>query len=206
MQLMSAFKTTVEECSGVPLSQKECKKCLAMTLDKLIPLLKYKKKELCLCANGISDFSEKLQYLEHDKFESLIDLTVYENDKDPFVCVLSAESEAFPSHDIEKDSTSDNSDYLWDFFKLLHVPSPFRIFLARTTMYREHEKLDRVKTLQDRLQSFTEMYNQTCLSDGDKIFTIVLPTAKKHYSHVECRGYQRINGILGDVLNPGGRP
>ena len=62
----------------------------------------------------------------------MLDVAVYVGNKDPLSAIWTAESEGFAGHNLASHATSETSDYGWDLFKLLQVPSPRRLFVMRT--------------------------------------------------------------------------
>jgi hypothetical protein len=88
---------------------------------------------------------------------------------DPVWPVLTIESEG-AVHDVTKSSHSGTCDYLWDFFKLLQVPSPLRLFFARTS-------LSRVRLLERRLDALARAY-APARRPRDEVFAVVFPAAR----------------------------
>ena len=163
----------------MPLPQKAVKPALIVAVDKLVGIAYGKQNPLpWLCASGISRFGaeDKVQNTRPYAREYMLDVTVYRGDSDPYTPLATAESEAYAEHEARDSSSSDTSDYLWDFYKLLQVPSPLRVFIARV------RGIERCKVLERRLEQFCTKYYCQCLSEGDRVFTLVLPMDQQNYA------------------------
>ena len=71
--------------------------------------------------------------------------------------LLTMESEVYPRHGVKGDVDGDN-DYAWDFFKLLWVPAPRRLFVARVGTRDGVPGSRRRETLQASLDALTAEY------------------------------------------------
>ena len=69
-------------------------------------------------------------------------------------------------------STPEDSEILWDLFKLLQVPSPIRIFMNLCT-----EKNRRIDLLERKIKSMVDMYRQTPRT-WNETFSVVFPGGK----------------------------
>ena len=67
-------------------------------------------------------------------------------------------------------SDSSNDGYLWDLYKLLQVPSPVRVFIARHAQVG-HPELQR--RIADVVLAYAPRY-----STDDRIFSVLFPTAR----------------------------
>jgi hypothetical protein len=193
-QVAAEFREAMA-CLGlpVPLSQRDVKLPVVVTVDRLIGLA-YEQEQPAprLWANRIDlpDPAGALRFTQHFKLESMVDVVVYRGYADPFVPLATAESEAYCQHPIDESSCSENSDYLWDLFKLLQVPSPLRLFVARVS------GLDRCRVLERRIGHIVSCYAE-CYRSGDRIFSIVLPTSARHFEPIRCFGW-----VKGGTLEP----
>src|SRR5262245_4274143 len=112
---------------GPPLSRRDVKGPVVLTVDALVGLAYGQEAPLPrLYANRVElpETSGLLRFTRHFRLESMLDVAVYRGDFDPYVTLATAESEALSEHDVEAGSWSETSDYLWDLYKLLQVPSP----------------------------------------------------------------------------------
>lgn len=100
--------------------------------------------------------------------ESMLDVTVFRNDSDPYQTLLTMESEAYVAKPPSPTCTSDNNALLWDLYKLLQVPSPVRVFLTRH-LPRHHD------TILCHVGRLVESY-RSAYRPGDEILAIVLPS------------------------------
>jgi hypothetical protein len=158
---------------------------VVLTVDALIGLAYGKEQPLpCLYANrvNIPKATKLLEYTQHRREESMLDVAVYRGISDPYSPLATAESEASSNHEIRESSGSEASGYLWDLFKLLQVPSPLRLFVTRTS------RLERCRTLERRVRDLIGCYSDY-FRDDDRIFSIVLPTAAREFESFRCYGW-----------------
>jgi hypothetical protein len=178
----------------LPLDQKSVKRVVVLSADSLIRNLTPKKEpKPCLYATrtALYRLARKLRHVTYCEKECIVDVAVYAGKKDPYDTLITAESEAFADN-IKKSSTSENSDYLWDFYKLLQVPSRVRLFVARIRTQRKFE------ILKDRINWLIRCY-QNNLREGDRVFSLVLPTARRDCGSICIQGWQRTKGKLRPV-------
>ncbi len=116
----------------------------------------------------------------------MVDMTVYAGNIDPYETLVTAESEAYADN-IHRSSNSFDSGYLWDLYKLLQVPSRLRVFVARIATP------GKCKILEDRIEWVIKCYGRN-LREGDRIFSLVLPTARRDCGPIRVYGWMRIKG------------
>ena len=168
-----------------PLDQSSVKPVVIFTVDLAIGLRYGQLKPLpWLMANRteISETAAVLLNTRHYPRESIVDVAVYKGETDPYETLATAESEAWCQHEASSTSTSDSSDYLYDLYKLLQLPSPFRLFVARVST------LERCRILEKRIAFMRKCYRKD-MREGDQAFSIVLPTAKRDYEAAQCLGW-----------------
>jgi hypothetical protein len=169
VDVQSAFDEALKKCNyTLPFTDQATVKPVLLVMVDLLVGKCYPNERPWLCANGVKDLANdgKITYSKTSAFEYMLDVSVWRNDIDPYEPLITGESEAFKDHDITESSSSDNSDYLWDLYKLLHVPSPLRLFFARTT-----EK--KCPILQERISHIVTCYAKYYF-DGDRLFSLVL--------------------------------
>jgi hypothetical protein len=169
---------------------------VVVAVDQLIGLVHRTASPLpWLLANGIdtADLEGIVTNTRHYRRESMVDVAVYRGETDPYETLATAESEAFCEHEALPTSTSDTSDYLWDLYKLLQVPSPLRLFVARV------RTMQRCRDLEGRIGFFVSAYYGV-LREGDRIFSIILPTAGREYDSIQCLGWVRGSDTVIDLV------
>ena len=113
---------------------------------------------------------------KHWPHEMLVDFSV--NDWDSGSPVkITGESEVGPHHGTGTSLTTDD-DYSWDFFKLLVVPSPVRLFFARVGATDRGTGPRRIAELTATLTSLVGTYGGAYLRPGDELGAVIVPTAK----------------------------
>ncbi len=191
-QVMAAFRAAAGD--AVPLPQAGLSMITAHTVDALVghTLRAALLRSARLFANRIPE-GATFDHCEHavKQGESMLDVTVYIGRDDPYRLVASAESEAYGGHGIDElgspSSGSENNGYLWDLWKLLQIPSPLRLFVARITRNR-HDGEDRCLLLRRRIERMVQDY-RPCYSPNDRIFSIVLPARGSYKDVVWCDGW-----------------
>jgi hypothetical protein len=111
----------------------------------------------------------------------LVDFNIAAYDSPGNPTVLTAESEMFAWHGAGPMMGNRNSrhrrridDYTWDFYKLLLVPSPYRVFIARLGAADGDSELGRIAELRESLGSVMEWYGRDLLG-GAELAAILLP-------------------------------
>lgn len=119
--------------------------------------------------------------------EKVVDILVRKGLTDPFVTLVSAESEASDSP-FSPTSDSRNNCRFWDLYKLLQVPSPLKVFVTCTDR-------DQV-LLRERIAATVRSYWRLH-QDGDRVFALMLP-GKSGRGLRRCGGWvRRGNGVGG---------
>jgi len=180
-----------------PLNQKALKTVVIVAVDALVGLAWGSRitQKPCLWANGTRscESAKMLRYTRLKSSESMLDVMVCKGERDPFQTLITAESEGYSGHGIEHTSTSENNDYLWGLFKLLQVPSQVRLFVARIS------RMEKCNRLQERVAWLINCYPRL-LREGDRIFSLVLPTALRDCGNISVHGWERKRGCGGGSL------
>lgn len=140
---------------------------------------------LSLCMTGQGEDSHRRKIIaplwateggKHWAHEILVDLSVYDwSSGSPIL--FTAESEVGPNHGVLNSLTTDD-DYSWDFFKLLVVPSPIRLFFARVGAPKVGTAPVRIGTLTKTLSDLVALYSKAFLRAGDELGAVIIPAAK----------------------------
>lgn len=111
--------------------------------------------------------------------------------------VLSAESEMCEAHSV--DCTIERmGDYAWDFFKLLQVPSRYRLMFARVGAGGGNvSPRERRAALIEGLKGLTEKYAKQFLREGDEVGIVVFAVGGRDpWDDVRCAvGVQGPGGV-----------
>jgi hypothetical protein len=110
-----------------------------------------KKSEATLWRNKIAANADG-RYLKNvniDKNEILVDLNLLAGPAHPYDTLLTAESEAYAGHANYLYGRAESTDngFLWDFSKLLLVPSPVRLMFTRCAVKHQAALLNGLNTL-----------------------------------------------------------
>lgn len=89
--------------------------------------------------------------------------------------IVGAEIEAYPNHGV--DDNIDTNDYQWDFYKLLHVRVPRRLFVACA-------RKDRLVALERTLVAAHERTRQSAGARGDRLAILLLPGGEHEWNQV----------------------
>lgn len=189
------FKAVDQLKLSVPMDQANVKPVVVVMLDMLVGLVYGREDPLpWLYTNTCRDL-ETIGALRHTRMyhrETMLDVAVYRGSTDPYITLATAESEASHQHEVLDSSTTDTSDYLWDLFKLLQVPSPVRLYVARASGVKK------CQILESRVEFVVKGY-QECLREQDRLYSIVLPTASRDYSMLRCAGWVKQNSSLKEL-------
>jgi hypothetical protein len=188
-----AIKRLGASCAGLadlPLSQPSVKYVVYLALDILVGEIHGSDPAVYLCARGSKAVAPVLLNTKPCSDEYMLDVVVLRGEKDPLTTLATAESEAFEEHGICEYSSSNECDYLWDLFKLLHFPSPLRLFFARVRGPR------RCELLEGKIEDFVRGYYEETFRNGDRFFSAVLPTRSEEYGKIRWRGWVSNNGKL----------
>lgn len=119
--------------------------------------------------------------LEHWPHESLLDFSIHDWQRSNPILVT-GESEVGAYWDVG-DSLVHPDDYSWDFYKLLVVPSPLRLFFARVGGARSQtgprNDAQRIETLMHSLSELVSSY-ANLLRTGDQIGGVLMPRSRAH--------------------------
>jgi hypothetical protein len=109
--------------------------------------------------------------------EVLLDFSVHDWEQKVFL--VTGESEVGAYHGVG-DSITTADDYSWDFFKLLAVRSPFRLFFARVGTQSRAEPVDkRIAKLERSLVTLVDWCGSTLLGPGDELGVVLLSATKE---------------------------
>lgn len=100
------------------------------------------------------------------------------------VPVLAAEVEGHPGHGVADDI--DHNDYQWDFYKLVHVRAPRRLFVASA-------RADRLDELTTSLSAAWTRTREAVANENDRLAVVLLP----------ARGIQWVDTRVGVALGKG---
>lgn len=109
----------------------------------------------------------------HNVYEIVLDFSVHDWQANSPV-LLTAESEMFAGHGVGDELTRAH-DYSWDFFKLMLVRSPLRLFLARVGAIGNESGCTRRDALVASLKHIVELYGEQLLHERDELGGVVLP-------------------------------
>jgi len=115
---------------------------------------------------------EKMGF-EIEPYECLLDIYCC-TAMQPYQTLLTIECEGAcgQGKELTSKSTPEDSEILWDLFKLLQVPSPIRIFMNLCT-----EKNRRIDLLERKIDSMVNMYRKTPRA-ANETFSIVFPAGR----------------------------
>lgn len=174
---------------GSALPQPAVKRVAVAVVDRLVAQLHPGAGDLWLCASRMSDLPRYLRHTKAWDQDPVVDIAVYQGSQDPYRTLFTAESEAYTEHDVGAAASPRTSAYLWSLFRLLQIPSPCRLYIARV------RSLAHCRDLEARIAHLITSYAGN-LDQGDRVFSIVLPTAGRDYPQVECHGWQKGRGQL----------
>lgn len=180
-----AFREAREQLDLGQIAQRDLKKLTVVAIDRLCGLVRPDGAKLELCANRLEP--KLREHLEATKLygipetkdgkpigntaECMVDVHVSYaangDAQDPYHTVCTAESEGYHAHGIAEGSSSNDNGYLWDLYKLLQVPSPLRIFVART---RDDDVVPLTKHIDRLVRAYAHLYRA-----DDRIFAVVMP-------------------------------
>jgi len=108
---------------------------------------------------------------------------------------LTAESEASATEPCGPWTEVGSKSYSWDFYKLMVVPSPIRLFFAVVGTIEQHEN-DRLGAVEAELQRQVVKYSGTLLRPKDELGVILLPQSKANAFDGRTRILWADNGRL----------
>ena len=176
------------------IDQKDLLPTAVLLADKLVGTLPAQRRRPmpALYASGMRRDMDRMRVsreLRHVRFdhnygECMVDIYVCKGERDPFKPILTVECEGYSGggRNVTPDASSETCDYLWDLFKLLQVPSPVRVFLARTTGH----KVRPLERLVSRLVRAYGRYRR----DRDVVFSTVLPATVLYDKHINVYRWQ----------------
>jgi hypothetical protein len=176
---VSAEQSLLECIQGVRFREKGCpqNRLWCVTLSWVEKLLKQKRgnvEDLQLFASKRAwKAAQKIKrsgfYKHRASTECMVDVYVTGRlNEHPFGAVATAESEGY-EHQLTLKNGRPNpwNDYAWDFFKLLQVPSPLRVFVARC-------RQDDMKDLKAQCVTLVSKYGKNI--KGDRLLIGLLPS------------------------------
>jgi hypothetical protein len=178
--VLDAFSKAVSRLGyEPPLDQKSVKRVTVVAVDWLVGKVrpgKRKKPWLYASRASLHGLGRQLRHTRPVEFVSMVDVAVFAGNKYPYETLITAESEAFANEKIKLSSTPDDNGYLWDFYKLLQVPSLLRLFVARVSS-------PRCPVLEKRIEWLINCY-PTNLRHGDYVFSLVIPTSRREWRNI----------------------
>jgi hypothetical protein len=104
-------------------------------------------------------------------YECVVDFNIMRGEKDPYVSLMTAESEAYSPEAtaLSRSIDDESNDMMWDLFKLLHYPSPLRFFVTLSSV-KHH------KTLLKKTSQKIALYSKLLI--GADIFAVQVPTGR----------------------------
>lgn len=137
------------------------------------------------------------------KGEAMLDAVVFPDHElvksggTPHVALLTFESEMSAVAGVQDNISRRTDDYAWDYFKLIWVPSPRRLFVARVGAAAGVEERDRIDRLTKSLDTITRWY-KIAFSSADQLVVVVLAAAEPSASVVKV--------VIGGDASPGWEP
>ena len=99
----------------------------------------------------------------------------------PSPIMLTGESEMSSGQSVSEFAIG--GGYLWDFFKLLVVPSPVRLFIARVAAKRSKQTaVERMSLLAENLIAQYQSYRESLSLGGSQFAIAIIPASVKLYS------------------------
>lgn len=142
--------------------------------------------------SGGRDGDRKRQLLDHmwaktsttskrrvEESEVLVDFSVHHWDSAAPV-QFTGESEMHQAHGVG-DSMTTTDDYSWDFFKLLVVPSPTRVFVARVGGADGIDSGHRCLELATTLRRLIDRYGLAYLKSTDELGGVIIPSSVRQW-------------------------
>jgi hypothetical protein len=110
----------------------------------------------------------------HAEFEVLVDLSVHEPGAHAQGPLLTAECEASAQHGSGRNMMGDDG-YAWDFYKLLQVASPLRLFVARVGALEGSPGRERRDEVVESLATLVRACRGALLKPSDELGAVILP-------------------------------
>lgn len=177
-QVRAALTHAMGEYGHPKMGQKWLKPTTVLLLDALVPALSVPASPrpfICMNSMQKEDWrvwvrNHGLRHLAPYDHECLVDLNVMQGAGAPYRVLMTAESEGWSGHvrGLEDDEKWDASDFMWDLYKLLQVPSPIRFFVTLSGA-DHHDVLER------RTAQLLRCYEET--SGQADLWAISFPTS-----------------------------
>jgi hypothetical protein len=143
----------------------------------------FARELITACPVGINEATKKVvdaiwttdSSRTHQPEQVLLDFTI-RNPEATSPLQVTGESEMGPSHGVGT-STRGSDGYSWDFYKLLLVPSPTRLFAARVAADGA-SAVDRTRTLAASLRGLIDWYGPAMLRPNDEVGGFIIPATK----------------------------
>ena len=146
-------------------------------------------------AKNSHDNQRRTALLAHSPVENMLDLTVLPDPRpdaastDRHCAILTMESETSPGQGVHRGDSRTKHSYGWDFFKLLWVQCPNRLFFAQVGNSGDDKAIDRIDALKKTLQMMVDDYPRAMV-DGDVLVAILLPKEGTDWKYASCRIWQ----------------
>jgi hypothetical protein len=115
---------------------------------------------------------------QHVELEVVVDLSIHGSGYHACGPLLTAECEVHAQHGTGRNMLGDDG-YAWDFYKLLQVASPLRLFLARVGACEGIPGQQRRDELVETLQGLVRACRGNLLRPGDELGVVILPEQGK---------------------------
>jgi hypothetical protein len=108
--------------------------------------------------------------------EYLLDFTIWPSDLTPRDLELTMESECYDSFEVETEIEFENG-YAYDYYKLMLVPSPRRVFVCRVNSRREDRDARRARLLESLTAITRDALETGILNARDELSVLILAAA-----------------------------
>ena len=191
-QVQDAIRDAVADYGGGTMGQTWLKPTGVLAIDRLVPHLepRVNAPSPFLCVNGMEtnrrgpawdwrreihanlggSFFRNMRLYRH---ECLVDMNLMVGADDPYETLLTAESEGHAAHGrtVAQVVHASENDFLWDFYKLLMVPSPVRIMFTLCFENNQGDLVGRLGELVNRYDHLPLHLDSQC-----DIWSISFPT------------------------------
>lgn len=198
--IQSAIRHGLTEYDGKTMGQAWLKPTCVLAIDHLVPRVAHPTdgRRPFLCVNGMDtsrpgaawDWRRDIQqnegtYLANMRLyphECLVDMNLMMGADDPYETLLTAESEGYAGHGqtVGEVLHAGDNDFLWDFYKLLQVPSPVRLMF---TLCAERYQGALIRRLGELVNRYALV--QGLLDPRSDIWSVSFPTSSMAATDVQ---------------------
>lgn len=200
-ELRSAIEHAVQRYAYRSMGQAWLKPTTVLTIDQLVPRLlpRDEARTPFLCVNGMdsrrsgaawawrrelydNENGLHLKNMKLYRHECLVDMNLMVGEDDPYQTILTAESEGYAANGrtLDQVAQATNNDFLWDFYKLLCVPSPVRVFFTLCSSKYQPALQRRLDQLVRRYSSLPEL-----LPPGTDLWSVSFPTGSMETTDIQ---------------------